>query len=159
MAAKRTHNTIHWFRKGLRLHDNPSLKEAFESSLTVRPIYVLDAEDVKHGNIGFVRWRFILQSLEDLDKRLRKLNSRYVLMREIENTMVKGYYSIVNHNLFVCRILWKILFYDMHLSMLKMLSLWGGGVQAYGGSLTFSRNFLSNGLPRSWKIFAPREPN
>lgn len=78
MAGKRTHNTIHWFRKGLRLHDNPSLKEAFESSVSIRPIYVLDSDDVQHGNIGVVRWRFLLQSLEDLDRSLRKLNSRYL---------------------------------------------------------------------------------
>ncbi|KAG7255284.1 hypothetical protein CRUP_023640, partial [Coryphaenoides rupestris] len=44
-------NTIHWFRKGLRLHDNPALQE------------------------------FLLQSLEDLDASLRKLNSRLFVIR------------------------------------------------------------------------------
>lgn len=76
MAAKRTHHTIHWFRKGLRLHDNPALRDAYDTSVTVRPIYVLDPDVVKDGNIGFVRWRFILQSLEDLDNSLKKVNSR-----------------------------------------------------------------------------------
>lgn len=76
MAAKRVHHTIHWFRKGLRLHDNPALRDAYDTSLTIRPIYILDPDVVKCGQIGFVRMRFILQSLEDLDNSLRQINSR-----------------------------------------------------------------------------------
>ncbi|CAH3024587.1 unnamed protein product [Porites evermanni] len=78
MAAKtsRVHHTIHWFRKGLRLHDNQSLKEACETSLTLRPIYFIDPDYVKHGNMGFNRWRFLIQSLNDLDNSLKTLGSR-----------------------------------------------------------------------------------
>ncbi|EDO44240.1 predicted protein [Nematostella vectensis] len=81
MASKKTHQTVHWFRNGLRLHDNPALKEAFETSQTVRPLYVLDPDVLKNGNIGVVRWRFILESLADLDNNLKKLNSRLFVVR------------------------------------------------------------------------------
>lgn len=78
MASKqrRVHHTIHWFRKGLRLHDNLSLKEACETSLTLRPVYFIDPDYVKHGNMGFNRWRFLIQSLSDLDKNLKSIGSR-----------------------------------------------------------------------------------
>uniref|UniRef100_A0A8C1SUS3 Photolyase/cryptochrome alpha/beta domain-containing protein n=1 Tax=Cyprinus carpio TaxID=7962 RepID=A0A8C1SUS3_CYPCA len=29
-------NSVHWFRKGLRLHDNPALLEARHAPLTVK---------------------------------------------------------------------------------------------------------------------------
>lgn len=83
MAAKtsRVHHTIHWFRKGLRLHDNQSLKEACETSLTLRPIYFIDPDHVKHGNMGFNRWRFLIQSLNDLDNSLKTLGSRLFVIQ------------------------------------------------------------------------------
>ncbi|KAG7225586.1 hypothetical protein INR49_004992 [Caranx melampygus] len=74
-------NTIHWFRKGLRLHDNPSLKESLLGADTVRCIYILDPWFAGSSNVGINRWRFLLQSLEDLDSSLRKLNSRLFVIR------------------------------------------------------------------------------
>ncbi|KAG7254845.1 hypothetical protein CRUP_013249 [Coryphaenoides rupestris] len=35
-------NTIHWFRKGLRLHDNPALQESLRGADTARCVYILD---------------------------------------------------------------------------------------------------------------------
>ncbi|KAA8580321.1 hypothetical protein FQN60_005856, partial [Etheostoma spectabile] len=72
-------NTIHWFRKGLRLHDNPALKESLLGADTVRCVYILDPWFAGSSNVGINRWRFLLQSLEDLDYSLRKLNSRLII--------------------------------------------------------------------------------
>ncbi|CAB1456083.1 unnamed protein product [Pleuronectes platessa] len=74
-------NTIHWFRKGLRLHDNPALKESLQGADSVRCIYILDPWFAGSSNVGINRWRFLLQSLEDLDSSLRKLNSRLFVIR------------------------------------------------------------------------------
>ncbi|KAJ7339436.1 hypothetical protein OS493_005834 [Desmophyllum pertusum] len=79
--AKRAHHTIHWFRKGLRLHDNQSLKEACETSLTLRPVYFIDPDYVKHGNMGVNRWQFLIQSLKDLDNSLKSLGSRLFVVQ------------------------------------------------------------------------------
>uniref|UniRef100_A0A673MPL9 Cryptochrome circadian regulator 3a n=1 Tax=Sinocyclocheilus rhinocerous TaxID=307959 RepID=A0A673MPL9_9TELE len=69
-------NSIHWFRKGLRLHDNPALQEAVRGADTVRCVYFLDPWFAGSSNLGVNRWRFLLQCLDDLDSNLRKLNSR-----------------------------------------------------------------------------------
>ncbi|WAR08353.1 CRY1-like protein, partial [Mya arenaria] len=61
-------HVLHWFRKGLRLHDNPALKSALDCAHTFRCVYILDP------------W-FLLQCLEDLDSSLRKLNSRLYVVR------------------------------------------------------------------------------
>ncbi|CAL8322946.1 unnamed protein product [Lota lota] len=74
-------NTIHWFRKGLRLHDNPALEESIQGADTVRCVYILDPWFAGSSNVGISRWRFLLQSLEDLDASLRKLNSRLFVIR------------------------------------------------------------------------------
>ncbi|MGH0179175.1 UNVERIFIED_CONTAM: hypothetical protein FKN15_017209 [Acipenser sinensis] len=74
-------NSIHWFRKGLRLHDNPALKEAVRGAGTVRCVYFLDPWFAGSSNLGLNRWRFLLQCLEDLDASLRKLNSRLFIIR------------------------------------------------------------------------------
>uniref|UniRef100_A0A6J0SX05 Cryptochrome-1-like n=1 Tax=Pogona vitticeps TaxID=103695 RepID=A0A6J0SX05_9SAUR len=71
-----SHRTIHLFRKGLRLHDNPTLLAALKSSEIVYPVYILDRKFVTSSiAMGSLRWHFLLQSLEDLQANLKKLNS------------------------------------------------------------------------------------
>lgn len=50
-------NTIHWFRKGLRLHDNPSLRDSIQGADTLRCIYILDPWYAGSSNVGINRWR------------------------------------------------------------------------------------------------------
>jgi deoxyribodipyrimidine photolyase len=44
MAEEKTHRTVHWFRKGLRLHDNEPLYHAIKTSAVIFPIYIVDVE-------------------------------------------------------------------------------------------------------------------
>ncbi|CAK9817413.1 Cry1 [Anthophora plagiata] len=74
-------HTVHWFRKGLRLHDNPSLREGLAGASTFRCVFVLDPWFAGSTNVGINKWRFLLQCLEDLDCSLRKLNSRLFVIR------------------------------------------------------------------------------
>ncbi|XP_007436636.1 cryptochrome-2 [Python bivittatus] len=73
--------SVHWFRRGLRLHDNPALQAALREATSVRCIYILDPWFAASSAVGINRWRFLLQSLEDLDNSLRKLNSRLFVVR------------------------------------------------------------------------------
>lgn len=41
-AAKGKVVAAHWFRKGLRLHDNPALLEAIKGSAVVYPLAIID---------------------------------------------------------------------------------------------------------------------
>lgn len=74
-------HTVHWFRKGLRLHDNPSLRQGLKGAKTFRCIFILDPWFANASNVGINKWRFLLQCLEDLDRSLRKLNSRLFVLR------------------------------------------------------------------------------
>nr|XP_008172953.2 cryptochrome-1-like [Chrysemys picta bellii] len=88
------HQTIHLFRKGLRLHDNPTLLAALESSEVVYPVYILDRFQsssrflISAMNMGTLRWHFLLQSLEDLQRNLTKLGScLLVIQGEYESVL------------------------------------------------------------------------
>jgi hypothetical protein len=51
-------HTVHWFRRGLRLHDNPSLREGVRNSTTYRCIFILDPWFAGSSNVGINKWRY-----------------------------------------------------------------------------------------------------
>ncbi|GFS55434.1 cryptochrome-1 [Trichonephila inaurata madagascariensis] len=79
--SKSQGNSVHWFRKCLRLHDNPALVEAVKNGGHFWPIFILDPWFVKNMRVGPNRWRFLMQSLNDLDESLKQYNSRLFVIR------------------------------------------------------------------------------
>jgi cryptochrome len=81
--SSKSYNTIYWFRKCLRLHDNPALLYALENSQILYPIFILDPWFVKSNyKIGPNRWRFLIESLHDLNNTLlRYYNTRLLVIR------------------------------------------------------------------------------
>ena len=77
--------SIHWFRLDcLRLHDNPALFHSLTAQ-TVRCVFILDPLCFKDRNRGpsATVWQFLLESLRDLDSKLRKspYNSRLFVFK------------------------------------------------------------------------------
>mmetsp|Transcript_23971 Transcript_23971/g.60697 ORF Transcript_23971/g.60697 Transcript_23971/m.60697 type:complete len:553 (+) Transcript_23971:126-1784(+) len=71
---------IVWFRKGLRLHDNPALLKSI--TLTeVLPLFVIDPRFFKSGRVSTNRLLFLLQALTDLNTSLKKLHSQLVVLQ------------------------------------------------------------------------------
>lgn len=86
-----------WFRKGLRLHDNPALHAACRGASHVYPVFVLDpwflrpdpsAPSPGSTRVGINRIRFLLESLADLDASLRARGSRLLLLQGDPATVV-----------------------------------------------------------------------
>lgn len=79
------YTVVHWFRKGLRTHDNPALTQAIKSAKEnqhfLRPIFILDPLIVKWLRVGPNRWRFLQQSLINLNERLTEINSKLYVVR------------------------------------------------------------------------------
>ncbi|KAI7752056.1 hypothetical protein M8C21_009237 [Ambrosia artemisiifolia] len=82
-------NSLIWFRKGLRIHDNPALEYAAKTSTHVYPLFVIDPHYMKPDPTAFSpgsklaglnRIRFLLESLLDLDSNLKKLGSRLLVL-------------------------------------------------------------------------------
>ena len=58
--------SLFWFRKGLRLHDNPSLWAAIKDTHACYPVFVLDPWFLKPERVGVNRINFLLQSLSGI---------------------------------------------------------------------------------------------
>jgi cryptochrome len=70
-----------WFRKGLRLHDNPALMAAIAECHTLYPVFVIDSWFADPARVSANRYGHLLETLRDLDSRLRALNSRLLILR------------------------------------------------------------------------------
>lgn len=70
---------IHWFRRDLRLKDNPALASAAATSATVVPVYVLSDWKGPHAWTGPIRQTFLCGCLESLSKNLDAIGSRLIL--------------------------------------------------------------------------------
>jgi deoxyribodipyrimidine photo-lyase len=76
---------IVWFRQDLRLHDNEALTNALRMAEEVIPVYIFDDRIFKSvtrfgfPKTGKFRARFILESVEDLQKNLRAKGSDLVV--------------------------------------------------------------------------------
>ncbi|XVF74688.1 hypothetical protein PTKIN_Ptkin13bG0131800 [Pterospermum kingtungense] len=82
--------SLMWFRKGLRIHDNPALEYASRGSSCVYPLFVIDPHYMEPDpnafspgstRAGINRIRFLLESLADLDLSLKKLGSRLLVLK------------------------------------------------------------------------------
>ena len=51
-------NVIYWFRKCLRLHDNPALVESLKGADTFRCIFMLDPWFAGSSQVGINKWRY-----------------------------------------------------------------------------------------------------
>jgi cryptochrome len=52
---------MHWFRKGLRVHDNAGLEHASQHASALFPVFILDPAFVTQSvmTIGANRWNFL----------------------------------------------------------------------------------------------------
>ncbi|MCS6941095.1 MAG: deoxyribodipyrimidine photo-lyase [Roseiflexaceae bacterium] len=73
---------IHWFRRDLRLRDNPALAAAAaRSDGCVIPLFILDDAILHAPRIGAARIAFMIDALRNLDASLRARASRLVVRR------------------------------------------------------------------------------
>lgn len=56
-------HTVHWFRKGLRLHDNPSLRDGLAGASTFRCVFVLDPWFAGSTNVSINKWRYFFLNI------------------------------------------------------------------------------------------------
>lgn len=72
--------TVVWFKRDLRTHDHGPLLAAVETGRPVIPLYVVEPEYWQLPDTSDRHWGFIRESLTDLDRQLRSMGSRLVVM-------------------------------------------------------------------------------
>ncbi|XP_052238808.1 cryptochrome-1-like isoform X2 [Dreissena polymorpha] len=79
---------IHWFRHGLRIHDNPALLETVEEGWELYPVFIFDGEVAGTRTAGYNRMRFLIESLRDLDETFNNYGGRlYVFTGDLMNIL------------------------------------------------------------------------
>jgi len=76
-----TTTAMHWFRKGLRIHDNPALIEALADCRYIYPVFCIDPHFACPDRVGVNRYSFLLECLHDLDQNLRTLGTRLYVIK------------------------------------------------------------------------------
>jgi deoxyribodipyrimidine photo-lyase len=70
---------IVWFRRDLRVHDQPALRAALDSAETVVPVFCFDDGLLDGRHASGPRTQFLLECLADVDDALRHRGSRLVI--------------------------------------------------------------------------------
>lgn len=90
---------VFWFRKGLRLKDNVALVKTLEQAKKSKikyccPIFILDPYFASSASsVGANRWRFLAESLDDLDQSLKSINSRLIIIKGKPNEILSQLYD------------------------------------------------------------------
>lgn len=67
---------IVWFKRDLRLFDHEPLKLATQESLPILMIYIYEPAVMAHPDNSARHWRFIRQSIDELNSRLKQFNTK-----------------------------------------------------------------------------------
>jgi deoxyribodipyrimidine photo-lyase len=91
-----TSRSILWFRRDLRIGDNPALNAAIEAGDEIVPVFILDSKSTFFG--GSKRLAYLSQSLKELDKSLgNKLQIFTGDQTSVLNELKKKYNAVSVH--------------------------------------------------------------
>lgn len=145
-------STIVWFKTDLRLHDNETLIKAIEKNLPIVPVYCFDLSDYKKSVYGFnrmgnYRFKFLLESLTDLNTNLQKLGSGLIVrVGNPEDELIKVAQQYNAKYLFTKK---EVAYNEIKLFEKVEQALWKINVESF--VLSTSTLYHANDLPFSIK--------
>uniref|UniRef100_UPI00220F120B Light receptive cryptochrome n=1 Tax=Platynereis dumerilii TaxID=6359 RepID=UPI00220F120B len=83
------HVSLHWFRHGLRLHDNPALLKSLEGAKEFYALFIWDGEVAGTKLVSYPRMKFLLECLKDLDDSLKKHGGRLYVVKGPSDVVIK----------------------------------------------------------------------
>ena len=84
---------IVWFKRDLRLSDHQPLKNAFSNGLPTLLIYNFEPLLLDDAHYNERHWRFVYQSICDLNTQLARFNSRVYIFNEDMQTLLESLHS------------------------------------------------------------------
>lgn len=95
--------SIVWFKRDLRLTDHQPLKSAIESGDRLLLLYCFDPELIQDPHYDIRHWRFVYESLQDINERLKALGHQLTIIhapfRSLLNSLTNHYFinAIYSH--------------------------------------------------------------
>ena len=143
-----------WFRRDLRLSDNPALADAVRSDRSIIPLYILDETQGLRAPGGASLW-WLGKSLEQLAAALEKLGSRLVLRR---GAAASALTSLVRET-GAAKVVWNRLYdpgvTDRDAALKAALKSDGVAVESFNGSLLSEPWTVRNKSGEPFKVFTP----
>ncbi|WP_139555886.1 cryptochrome/photolyase family protein [Methylotetracoccus oryzae] len=144
-----------WFRRDLRLSDNPALAEAIEVGGTVIPVFVDDSADGLPWPPGSASRWWLHHSLQALDRSLNARGSRLIIRR--------GPTAIALQQLIAetgaTRILWNRLYEPAYIArdqtLKSQLRKEGLDVRSYNSALLFEPWTVATQKQEPYRVFTP----
>ncbi|WP_233206667.1 deoxyribodipyrimidine photo-lyase [Caulobacter sp. FWC2] len=145
---------IVWFRKDLRLADNPALRHAADSGRPVIPLYILDeTKDIRPMGGASLWW--LDKSLKSLAESLEKLGNKLVLRKGSAADVLD---DVIAHSGATC-VLWNRLYdkasIDRDTEIKARLKDAGVDCQSFNASLLNEPWTVQNGSKQPYKVFTP----
>lgn len=84
---------IVWFKRDLRLSDHQPLKNAFSNGLPTLLVYNFEPLLLDDAHYNERHWRFVYQSICDLNTQLARFNSRVYIFNEDMQTLLESLHS------------------------------------------------------------------
>ena len=145
---------IIWFRRDLRLCDNPALADAVNSGQPIIPLYILDeTDDLRTPGAASLWW--LGKSLAQLEASLEKLGSRLILRRGVAAVELT---ALVRESQ-ATRVVWNRLYdpgvTDRDAALKASLRADGVAAHSFNSSLLSEPWTVRNKSGEPFKVFSP----
>ena len=144
---------IVWFRKDLRIKDNPALSAAAATAAPVLGLYIYD--DAEPHQLGAASKWWLHHSLTSLATDLKNLGSDLILRRGDSKTIL----PMIAEELKADKIFWNRRYFTPHVntdkSLKTILTNQGCKVETFNGSLLREPWTITNKTGSPYKVFTP----
>lgn len=145
--------TIVWFRKDLRLSDNPALFEASQQG-EILPIYILE-EDDGHWCLGEAQKWWLYNSLKNLDSNLRQHNAKLILRKGNPLSIISQLVKDVKADAVFWNRCYEPRSIQRDTSIKEYLKSSGIEAKSFGANLLFEPWKVKNNSGNYFKVFTP----
>ena len=146
---------IVWFRKDLRIEDNPALWEAFSRHQPILPLYIWSPEDEKDWSLGAASQWWLHHSLESLHKDLKSIGLDLIIRKgkglEVLNQVIQE--TKANSIYWNRRYEPSIISRDSKIK--SSLTDQGIDVQSFNSSLLYEPWTIANKQNKPFQVFTP----
>ncbi len=144
-----------WFRRDLRLTDNPALDAAARTGAPVIPVYVLDDGDAGDWSIGGASRWWLHQSLKALDESLRGRGSRLVLRAGPAGRVIADLLKETGADAVFWNRLYEPFAIRRDTDLKSDLKEAGVEVKSFPGNLAFEPWTIRTGENGPYRVFSP----
>ncbi len=146
---------IHWFRKDLRLLDNPALTETVRSARPVVPVYILEGKDSDPWAPGGASRWWLHHSLTSLNKSLEALGNRLILRRGQPKEVLQNLVTETGATTVHVTRLTEPHVIKVESEVKTTLNSLGAKLKVFDGSLLFSPESVTTKKGEPYKVFTP----